>query len=132
MKKSFINLLIPTILLVGVVGLASCKKNREVKALITVLHDTVSLGDVDTSGNVTLDSVTGPLVGAEVRMWSDQTGSLIDTTLFTNTSGQAEFEFDHVAILRLNVKHSQDDLDIGYVILEEGEVVEKTVNVDEY
>lgn len=119
-------------MLVMVVGLGSCKKNREVKAIITVLHDTIEPVGTDTAGLVVFDTITGALAGATVRMWSDQIGSDIDTNFTTNSSGQAEFEFDQVAILRMSVVYFSTEIDAGYVILEEGEVIEETVNLNDY
>ena len=127
MKYRILSFVLPVALLVGVLSISSCKKSREVKAIITVLHDTITLNLADT----TYDTITGPVTGAQVRMYSDQIGSLIDTTIMTNSSGQAEFEFENVAILLLEVTHFAQQLDLGYVILEEGEVVEKTVNLDD-
>ena len=132
MKKTIINVIIPFLLLAVVLGLGSCKKNREVKAVITILHDTVEPVGTDSIGNFIFDTISGPVAGATVRMWSDQIGSLIDTSFETNSSGQADFEFDHVAILRHSVTFFSTDIDLGYVILEEGEVVEKTVNLSDY
>ena len=94
----------PVLLLLVAIGLGSCKKNREVKAVITVMHDTVDIVGLDTLGQPMFDTIISEVTGASVRMWSDQIGSNIDTTIETNTSGQAEFEFEHVAILRLNVR----------------------------
>lgn len=132
MKKSIINLALPLIMLMVVIGTSSCKKNREVKAIITVLHDTVEPVGTDSAGFFIFDTITGPVVGATVRMWSDQIGSQIDTSFETNSSGQAEFEFDHVAILRHSLTFFSDEIDLGYIILEEGEVVEKTINLSDY
>ncbi|MFT4524740.1 MAG: hypothetical protein ACI85F_000887 [Bacteroidia bacterium] len=132
MRKSVFNIVIPFLLLSMVIGLGSCKKNREVKATITVLHDTIEPVGQDTAGLLIFDTITGPVNGAQVRMWSDRIGSLIDTTFETNSSGQADFEFDQVAILRMSVTFFSTEIDAGYVILEEGEVVEKTVNLDEF
>lgn len=132
MRKSLFNIVIPVLLLSMIIGLGSCKKNREVKATITVLHDTIEPVGTDSIGNFIFDTITGPVAGAQVRMWSDRIGSLIDTTFETNSSGVAEFEFEHVAILRLSVAFFSTEIDAGYVILEEGEVVEKTINLDEF
>ena len=132
MKKSIISLAMPFLLFAAIIGMSSCKKNREVKAIVTVLHDTLEPGALDSNGFLTWDSVTGPVTGASVRMWSDQIGSLIDTAFQTNSSGQAEFQFDHVAILRHSVTFFGDEIDLGYIILEEGEVVEKTINLSDY
>ena len=122
-----LSLFLPIALLVGVLAISSCKKNREVKAIITVLHDTISLNLADT----TYDTITGPVTGAQVRMYSDQIGSLIDTTIATNSSGQAEFEFENDMILLLEITFFNQQLDEGYVILKQGEVYEKTVNLDD-
>lgn len=122
-----LSLFLPIVLLVGVLTISSCKKNREVKAIITVLHDTISLNLADT----TYDTITGPVTGAQVRMYSDQIGSLIDTTIPTNSSGQAEFEFENDVILLLEITFFNQQLDEGYVILKQGEVYEKTVNLDD-
>ena len=132
MKKSILSLVMPVLLLLVAIGLGSCKKNREVKAVITVMHDTVDIVGLDTLGQPMFDTIISEVTGASVRMWSDQIGSNIDTTIETNTSGQAEFEFEHVAILRLNVMYFSQEIDAGYVILEEGEVIEREINLNEY
>lgn len=132
MRKSIISLAMPLLLFAVVMGMSSCKKNREVKAIVTVLHDTIEPTGTDSLGFFIFDTITGPVTGASVRMWSDQIGSLIDTAFQTNSSGQAEFQFDHVAILRHSVTFFGDEIDLGYIILEEGEVVEKTINLSDY
>lgn len=122
---------LPLLLLVFIIGISSCKKENSVKAIITVLHDTTELTGTDTAGNGIYDTISGPVAGAEVRMWLDRPGAVAGDTVYTGTNGIAEFEFAEPLILRLEVVHVGYHRDFGLVPLdEEGDVVEKTVNLD--
>lgn len=110
-------------LMVIVVTASSCKRNRDAKAIITVLKDSVNF--------VTGDTVQVPAVQATVRFYLDQIGAEhIDTNVFTSSSGKAEFIWFEDAIIQFDVVSGTfTDLE-NYIILEQGETVEKTVIVD--
>lgn len=110
-------------LMVIVVTASSCKRNRDAKAIITVLKDSVNF--------VTGDTVQVPAVQATVRFYLDQIGAEhIDTNVFTSSSGKAEFIWFEDAIIQYDVVYAPfTDLE-NYIILEQGETVEKTVIVD--
>lgn len=102
---------------------SSCKKNRDAKAVVTVLKDSVNF--------VTGDTVQVPAVQAIVRFYLDQVGAEhIDTTIFTDTRGKSEFVWFEDAIIQYDVIYgSFQDLE-NFIILEQGETVEETVVVD--
>lgn len=111
------------LLLFVVVMASSCKKNKDAKAVITVLKDSVNF--------VTGDTVQVPAVLATVRFYLDKVGAEhIDTNVFTSTNGKAEFVWFEDAIIQYDVVLGNfTDLE-NYIILEQGETVEKTVVVD--
>ena len=132
MSKQFFTTSISIVLLVSVVMISSCKKDRSVTAKITVLHDTTDIIGFDDSTNAAIyDTIEGPVVGAEVRFWAP-TGSDIDTTIVTDADGLAEISFDNPLILRGTVTHFNDFVDLGPIPMdEEGDVWEETVNLDD-
>lgn len=131
MSKQFFTTSVSILLLVSVVMISSCKKDRSVTAKITVIHDTTDVIGTDSLGQAIFDTTEGPVVGAEVRFWAP-TGSEIDTTIVTNAEGLAEITFDHPLILRATVTHFNDFVDLGPIPMdEEGDVWEETVNLDE-
>ncbi len=113
-----------SVLLLSIVAMSSsCKKNRDAKAVVTVLKDSVNF--------VTGDTVQVPAVLANVRFYLDKVGAEhIDTNIFTNSNGKAEFVWFEDVILQYDVVYNTfTDLE-NYIILEQGETVEKTVIVD--
>jgi hypothetical protein len=125
MKKSA-RIIVPLVLLLGVVMISSCKKSESVKAIITVLQDTIVL--VVDSGGVLPDTTTGPVIGAEVRFWADPP-SEVDTTILTNTQGIAEIEFDQPLIPYCTVTYGSKFEDLGLTPMDEaGDVWEETVH----
>lgn len=113
------KLLLPLILLGLLIGSSSCKKNRDAKGEITVLKDSVNF--------ITGDTVQVPVVQATVRFYSEQIGSRIDTNILTNTHGKSTFVWFEDVIVKYDVSFlSYSDLD-NYIILKQGETVEKTV-----
>ncbi|MCF8275259.1 MAG: hypothetical protein K9J17_00875 [Flavobacteriales bacterium] len=120
MKRT--KILLPLLILGVLIGSSSCKKNRDAKAVITVLKDSVNF--------ITGDTVQVAAVQAIVRFYLDQIGAeQIDTTIRTNTSGKAEFVWFEDAIIQYDVVYNSfTDLE-NYIILKQGETVEKTVIV---
>ena len=130
MNKQALSIILSGILLISIVMISSCKKDQKVTAKITVEHDTLAPAGLDTAGNLMFDTITGPVQGAEVRLWA-QTGSEIDTVILTDAQGLAEISFDQPLILRGTVTHFSDFVDLGPIPMdEEGDVWEETVNLD--
>ena len=114
----------PLLLLGVVVGSSSCKKNKDAKAVITVVKDSVNF--------ITGDTVQVAAVQASVRFYLDVIGAEhIDTTVLTNTNGKAEFVWFEDAIIQFDVVYPPFSLLEEFLILEQGETVEKTVNVND-
>ena len=114
---------LPFVVLGLIVSSSSCKKNKDAKALITVLKDSVNF--------VTGDTIQVAAVFAQVRFYLDEIGAEhIDTTVITDTQGKAEFVWFEDAIIQYDVRYqSFTDLE-NFLILEQGETVERTVIAD--
>lgn len=120
----YTKFLTPLLLLAVIVGSSSCKKNRDAKAVITVVKDSVNF--------ITGDTVQVAAVQASVRFYLDVIGAEhIDTTVLTNTNGKAEFVWFEDAIIQFDVVYPPFSLLEEFLILEQGETVEKTVNVND-
>jgi hypothetical protein len=120
----YTKFLMPLFLLGLIVGSSSCKKNRDAKAIITVLKDSVNF--------VTGDTVQVSAVQASVRFYLDIVGAEhIDTTILTNSSGKAEFVWFEDAIIQFDVVYGSFSQLEEFLILEQGETVEKTVNIND-
>ena len=84
-----------TILLM-VVAASSCKKKKDASVIITVLKD--------STNQITLDTSSVPAVLVGVRFYLNEIGAEhIDTTIFTNTNGKAEFIWFEDAIIQYDV-----------------------------
>lgn len=120
----YAKLFVPVLLLAIVVGSSSCKKNKDAKAIITVVKDSVNF--------VTGDTVQVSAVQASVRFYLDIIGAEhIDTTILTNSSGKAEFVWFEDAIIQYDVVFGSFSQLEEFLILEQGETVEKTVNIND-
>lgn len=116
--------LLPIVLLGLIVGSSSCKKNKDATVIITVVKDSLN--------QITQDTAIVPAVQAGVRFYLDQIGAEhIDTTIYTDTKGKAEFVWFEDAIIQYDVVYPPFTSLENYVILEQGETVEVTVNVNE-
>jgi len=95
-------------MILPVIQISSCKEDTQCEAVVTVN---------DTSGS--------PLQGATVRLFAGQ----IEQTGTSDVVGQAEFKFDHPAILDIVATDTlfPGDTAKGILKLEEGEKVRKTV-----
>jgi len=103
-----------------VLGASSCKKDKEAKAKITVLEYTVDI--------VSGDTVEAPAVGADVRFYLDIINAEhIDTTIKTDTKGEALFSWFEDAIIQYDVLYPPYSSLENFVILEQGETEEITV-----
>ena len=107
-----------------VITASSCKKNKDAKVIVTVIKDSLNF--------VSQDTVQVPAVLANVRFYLDQIGAEhIDTTIRTDSKGKAEFVWFEDAIIQYDVVvGSFTDLE-NFVILEQGETQEITVNISE-
>ena len=111
------------VLLAVIVVFSSCKKNKDAKAIITVLKDSVNF--------VTGDTILVPAVFAQVRFYLDKVGAEHnDTTIRTSTQGRAEFVWFEDAIIQYDVIYPPFTELGKYLVLEQGETVEMTVIVD--
>ena len=116
--------LLPVLFIGLIIGSSSCKKNKEAKAIVTVLKDSLNF--------VTQDTVTVPAVQAIVRFYLDQIGAEhIDTLIYTNTNGKAEFVWFEDAIIQYDVTYGSYTNLENFIILEQGETKEVTVNVND-
>lgn len=102
----------------------SCKKNKDAKALVTVMKDSVNF--------VTGDTVEVAAVQAIVRFYLDQIGAEhLDTTILTSSTGKAEFVWFEDAIIQYDIVYGSYSNLENFVILEQGETQEITVNVND-
>ena len=116
--------LLPILFLGLIFSTSSCKKNRDAKAVITVLKDSLNI--------ISGDTVQVAAVQAIVRFYLDQIGAEhIDTTIMTGVTGKAEFVWFEDAIIQYDVVvGSYSNLE-NFVILEQGETQEITINVND-
>jgi hypothetical protein len=125
MKQFRYGLCVVVLLLSIIVTASSCKKNKDAKAIITVLKDSVNL--------ISGDSSQVPVVQASVRFYLDANPNTahIDTTVFTDTKGKAEFVWFEDAIIQYDVYSGSFVSEENYLILKQGETQEETVNISE-
>ncbi len=119
--------LIPAIaVIIGVLAAPSCKRDTEATVSIRVLENSVN----QLNPNETL--VT-PVVQAEVFFYqrNRQGTEWLEQTVLTNTNGIAELVFPYPAILSFDVTHGGRSKLENNVVLEAGETVEVSVNLDE-
>jgi hypothetical protein len=104
----------------------SCSRDTDAKVIIRVVENTVDQLN-------TQDTIQSPVVQAEVRFYQNEKPGTewLEETILTSTNGIAEFIFPNPAILKYDVTHSGRSKLENFVILEAGETVEVTVNLDE-
>jgi hypothetical protein len=116
--------LLPVLLIGLIVGTSSCKKNKDAKVVVTVVKDSLNF--------VSGDTVLVPAVQAIVHFYLDQIGAEhIDTTIFTSSTGKAEFIWFEDAIIQYDVVYGSYQNLENFVILEQGETKEITVNLND-
>ncbi len=94
------------------------------RVVITVVKDSINF--------ITLDTITVPAVQASVRFYLDIVGAEhIDTTILTNTNGKAEFVWFEDAIIQYDIVYGIFSSLENFVIIEQGETQEFTVNVSD-
>ncbi len=119
-----IKYLLPILFIGLIIGTSSCKKNREAKVIVTVLKDSLNF--------VSGDTAEVPAVQAIVRFYLDQIGAEhIDTNIFTSSTGKAEFVWFEDAIIQYDIVYGSYQNLENFVILEQGETEEITVNVND-
>ncbi len=119
-----IKYLLPILFIGLIIGTSSCKKNREAKVIVTVLKDSLNF--------VSGDTAEVPAVQAIVRFYLDQIGAEhIDTIIFTSSTGKAEFVWFEDAIIQYDIVYGSYQNLENFVILEQGETEEITVNVND-
>jgi hypothetical protein len=112
----------PVLFLGFMISTSSCKKNKDAKVLVTVMKDSVNF--------VTGDTAEVAAVQAIVRFYLDQIGAEhLDTTIFTSSTGKAEFIWFEDAIIQYDIVYGSYSNLENFVILEQGETQEITVNV---
>ena len=115
---------VATLILAFTITSSSCKKNKDAKAIITVVKDSLNF--------ITGDTVQVPAVQAVVRFYLDQIGAEhIDTNIFTDTRGKAEFVWFEDAIIQYDVVYANYSNLENFLILEQGETVERTVSIND-
>ena len=113
------------LLVVVVFGLSACEDTDEAVGRITVVENSIDPQDPSTTIEV-------PLPQAAVRIYSVQEGtSWLEQNLTTDVNGQVEFSHPQDAILQVDVTHGGRQLLDRTVILEQGEIIEVTFNIDE-
>jgi hypothetical protein len=80
-----------------------------------------------------LDTVVTPVVQAQVRFYNDErVGTLwLEEVIMTSSNGEVEFIYPNPAILKFDVTHGGRSSLENFIILKQGETLERTVNLDE-
>lgn len=126
MKTRTSFLLLAFAIAVTAVSFSACTKDTNAIVKIRVVEyelDQLNPGDTTIS----------PVPMAQVRFYQDErVGTLwLEETLTTNTNGEVEFTYPNPAILKYDVTHGGRSSLENFVVLEQGETVEVTVNLDE-
>lgn len=118
--------LVSAVLIAAIITISSCTP-KEAKVIVTVLRDVEQIDPADSSVTI----VEEPLQGATVRVYYVQGTGNIDENKETDIQGKAEFQFDNIAILDLDVSYlAQQVTRQSAIRLEEGETVEVSINID--
>lgn len=118
--------LVSAVLIAAIITISSCAP-KEAKVIVTVLRDVEQIDPADSSVTI----VEEPLQGATVRVYYVQGTGNIDENKETDIQGKAEFQFDNIAILDLDVSYlAQQVTRQSAIRLEEGETVEVSINID--
>lgn len=118
--------LVSAVLIAAIITISSCTP-KEAKVIVTVLRDVEQIDPADSSVTI----VEEPLQGATVRVYFEQNSGNIDENKETDIQGRAEFEFENIAILDLDVTYlTQQVTRQSAIRLEEGETVDISINID--
>lgn len=125
MKTSISRFLLPAVVFALIAGVSACKESTDAVIRITVVQNVID--------QISQDTVVEPVAQALVRFYQDEkVGTLwLEEIVTTSTTGIAEYVFANPAILKYDVTHAGRSSLENFVILEQGETVEVTVNLDE-
>jgi hypothetical protein len=125
MKTSISRFLLPALVFTLIAGVSACKESTDAVIRVTVVQNVID--------QISQDTVVEPVAQALVRFYQDEkVGTLwLEETVTTSSTGIAEYVFANPAILKYDVTHAGRSSLENFVILEQGETVEVTVNLDE-
>ncbi len=125
MKTSISKFLLPALVFALVAGVSACKESTDAVIRVTVVQNVID--------QISQDTVVEPVAQALVRFYQDEkVGTLwLEEIVTTSSTGVAEYVFANPAILKYDVTHAGRSSLENFVILEQGETVEVTVNLDE-
>jgi hypothetical protein len=127
MKISFPKFVFPLAVLALVAGVSGCEENTDAVIRITVVENVID--------PVSQQTVVEPVAQALVRFYQNETDSTatewLDKTVTTSASGVAEYVFENPALLKYDVSEGGRISRGNNILLEQGETVEETVNLDE-
>ena len=125
MKTSISRFLLPALVFALIAGVSACKESTDAVIRVTVVQNVID--------QISQDTVVEPVAQALVRFYQDEkVGTLwLEEIVTTSSSGVAEYVFANPAILKYDVTHAGRSSLENFVILEQGETVEVTVNLDE-
>jgi hypothetical protein len=125
MKTSISRFLLPALVFALVAGVSACKESTDAVIRVTVVQNVID--------QISQDTVVEPVAQALVRFYQDEkVGTLwLEEIVTTSSTGVAEYVFANPAILKYDVTHAGRSSLENFVILEQGETVEVTVNLDE-
>jgi hypothetical protein len=125
MKTSISRFLLPALVFALIAGVSACKESTDAVIRVTVVQNVID--------QISQDTVVEPVAQALVRFYQDEkVGTLwLEEIVTTSSTGVAEYVFANPAILKYDVTHAGRSSLENFVILEQGETVEVTVNLDE-
>lgn len=125
MKTSISRFLLPALVFAIIAGVSACKESTDAVIRVTVVQNVID--------QISQDTVVEPVAQALVRFYQDEkVGTLwLEEIVTTSSTGVAEYVFANPAILKYDVTHAGRSSLENFVILEQGETVEVTVNLDE-
>ena len=125
MKTSISRFLLPALVFALIAGVSACKESTDAVIRVTVVQNVID--------QISQDTVVEPVAQALVRFYQDEkVGTLwLEEIVTTSSTGVAEYVFANPAILKYDVTHAGRSSLENFVILEQGETLEVTVNLDE-
>jgi ABC-type amino acid transport substrate-binding protein len=125
MKTSISRFLLPALVFALIAGVSACKESTDAVIRVTVVQNVID--------QISQDTVVEPVAQALVRFYQDEkVGTLwLEEIVTTGSTGVAEYVFANPAILKYDITHAGRSSLENFVILEQGETVEVTVNLDE-
>jgi len=127
MKTSISRFLLPALVFALIAGVSACKESTDAVIRVTVVQNVID--------QISQDTVVEPVAQALVRFYQDERSPSetlwLEEIVTTSSTGVAEYVFANPAILKYDVTHAGRSSLENFVILEQGETVEVTVNLDE-